>query len=80
MLAIKARYDGRKVVLPREKQFPVGSVIIIFESHSETDDDRFVWQKLSEQQLSAAYGQNEPDYSKNLVKESNAEYKPSKKV
>jgi len=80
VLAIKARYDGNKVVLPGKKHFPLGSVIIIFESNAETDDDRSAWHKFSGQHLSDAYGLNEPDYSKNLVKESNTEYKPLKKA
>ncbi len=80
MLAIKARYDGRKVILPKEKRFPIGSVIIVFDMPAETDAERFDWQKLSVQNLASAYGANEPDYSKKLVKESNEEYKPLKKA
>jgi hypothetical protein len=80
MLAIKAKCDGRKVVLPGKKHFPVGSVIVVFEIPGVAGDEQTDWQNLSRKHLADAYGTNEPDYSKHLLKESNAEYKPSKKA
>ncbi|MDI6853097.1 MAG: AbrB/MazE/SpoVT family DNA-binding domain-containing protein [Deltaproteobacteria bacterium] len=34
------------------------------------------WGKLSARQLERAYGEAEPDYSSNLIKEPNPEYQP----
>ncbi len=74
MLAIKATCDGKKVILPTRRKFPRGPVIIVFEE--TVDEDRFLWQQLSLQGLARTYGDKEPDYSLNLVKEPNVEYKP----
>jgi len=34
------------------------------------------WGKLAARHLETAYGENEPDYSPNLIKEPNPEYQP----
>ena len=73
MLAIKADCDGRKIVLPRKGSFPTGPVIVVFED-DDSDRERDDWQRLSADGLARAYGDNEPDYSLNLIKEKNAEY------
>ena len=78
MLALKARCDGKRIVLPRGAKLPVGGVIVVFQG-DETDDERDLWQGLSVQGLASAYGKHEPDYSVKLVKETNPEYRPSKK-
>lgn len=73
MLAIKADYDGKKIVLPPKGNFPVGPVIVVFE---ETDavKEREDWQRVSLAGLARAYGEGEPDYSLKLIREENAEY------
>ena len=39
MLAVKARYDGTKVVLPKEaRKAPPGRVIVVFEGQEATDE------------------------------------------
>ena len=81
MHAVKAQYDGKKVILPKVGKFPTGAVIVIFEdTDGVKDKDRKAWQGLSVQGLSAAYGEKEPDYSLSLIKESNEEYQPLKKA
>jgi hypothetical protein len=79
MLVLKAKCDGRKIVLPAAIRLPVGAVVVVFEG-DEADDDRDLWRRLSAQGLAAAYGDHEPDYALKLVKESNAGYKPSRKA
>lgn len=73
MLAIKADCDGRRVVLPPEGNFPAGPVIVIFEV-TDSDKEREDWQQLSVAGLARAYGENEPDYSLKLIRETNPEY------
>jgi len=75
MLAVKARFDGKKVVLPQIPKHPAGAVIVVF-TDQEADKEREDWSSLSSQNLAHAYGPNEPDYSKAVVRETNADYEP----
>ncbi len=55
--------------LPKIKNQKVKLLILM----EETEQNE--WYKLSEKSLSNAYGDNEPDYSLNMVKEPNPDYK-----
>jgi hypothetical protein len=71
MLAVKARFDGKKVVLPEVPQHAAGAVIVVF-TDQEIDKERDDWSDFSLRALDRAYGSDEPDYSKAVVKETNA--------
>ncbi len=75
MLAVKARFDGKRVLLPEVPKRPAGTVIVVF-TDQETDWERDDWSGFSLQDLARAYGPNEPDYSKAVVRETNADYEP----
>lgn len=55
--------------LPKIKNQKVKLLILM----EETEQNE--WYKLSEKSLSNAYDDNEPDYSLNMVKEPNPDYK-----
>jgi hypothetical protein len=40
----------------------------------ESDEERRAWSRLSGTGLAAAYGENEPEYSPDMVKEPNPDY------
>ena len=75
MLAVKARFDGKKVVLPEVPRHPAGTVIVVF-TDQDADKEREDWSDFSLRALDRAYGPNEPDYSRAVVKETNPEYEP----
>jgi hypothetical protein len=39
-----------------------------------SDEEREAWTRLALQSLARAYGDDEPEYSRNQIKEANAEY------
>jgi hypothetical protein len=48
MYAIKARFDGEKVVLPQDtRSAPAGDVIVVFTS-PEAFDEHLAWQKAQQ--------------------------------
>jgi hypothetical protein len=75
MLAVKARFDGKRVVLPEMPRHSAGTVIVVF-TDQEADKEHEDWGDLSLRDLARAYGPTEPDYSKAVVKETNADYEP----
>lgn len=52
------------------------TVVVAVGKPEELEDERRQWLALSAQGLEAAYGEDEPDYSRAVVKEKNAEYEP----
>jgi len=75
MVAIKAICDGEKIVLPRQISLPVGDVIVVFVETSG-DMEKRQWSELAAHHLSRAYGDDEPEYPTDRVKEPNPEYRP----
>jgi hypothetical protein len=61
MLAIKARYDGKKVVLPDEisAAIPPGEVIVVFGAARVTDDEIADWEKAQEASFAKAWDNDE---------------------
>lgn len=60
MIAIKAHFDGRTVVLPEEMQsVPPGEVILVFEDAQEAALEANDWTKLQEAALSKVWDNDE---------------------
>jgi len=60
-MAIKARYDGRRVILPVEAQgVPPGDVIVVFEQGQAPLSEADAWAKASEEAFAEAWD-NEDD-------------------
>ena len=61
MLAIKAKCDGTKIMLPRAEKFPVGPVIVVFaEGVGDRDEERRAWMQVQEESFAKAWD-NEDD-------------------
>jgi hypothetical protein len=72
-ITLKAHFDGKQILLDEPfvlKPNTALLVTIVESSEGERDD----WINLSSAGLSYAYGQEEPDYSLNLIKEPNPDY------
>jgi hypothetical protein len=72
-ITLKAHFDGKQILLdePIELQ-PGAKLMITVLSPSDIDHDD--WSRHSMHLLSEAYGSDEPEYSRSLIKEVNPEY------
>lgn len=72
MKALKAMYDGQKVLFEQEANIPENSklIVILLDDDGEDED----WYNFSAQNMSRAYGENEPDYTDAPIKEPNPLY------
>jgi len=68
--------DSEHLKLKRPIQFPPGSHVIIEIVPVEEDEERRAWYRISAQGLETAFGENEPEYSLDLIKIPNQEYQP----
>lgn len=60
MLAVKAKYDGRKVILPKKiKSAKPGNVIVIFENARSGDDEKKTWTKAQEASFASVWNNEE---------------------
>lgn len=74
LLTLNAHFDGRQVQFDEPIELPPNTKLLITVS-SMNDTDAMAWQELSAQGLAAAYGDDEPEYSLESLKEHNAHYK-----
>ena len=70
MKALKATYDGEKVLFEEKIDLPKNSKLIVILLEEEEPE----WYSLSSQNLNRAYGEQEPAYSLSEVKEPNPQY------
>lgn len=72
---LRAHFDGEQVCLDEPAELEPGTRLIITilpdEGSGNGDED---WSLLSLEGLAGAYGEDEPEYSAELIKESNPEY------
>ncbi len=75
VVTLRAHYDGEQIVL--DEPFPLEpntKLIITVLSKQKTDDEREAWLLLSRQSLDNAYGEDEVEYSLDMIKVPNPEY------
>lgn len=69
--------DAHHLKLSRRLTLPPGSKIFITITPPEDQAiECRAWSSLAAQQLERAYGDQEPDYSQNLIKQRNLEFQP----
>ncbi len=60
MVAIKAHYDGEKIVVPKELRGGVpGEVLIIFDKPPSKDEENLIWQKAQEHAFAKVWDYDE---------------------
>ena len=66
MLIIKARFDGEKVVLPKNiRSVRPGEVIVIFENAREREEESRLWEEAQEAAFAKVWDNNEDsDYDR----------------
>jgi hypothetical protein len=69
--------DATHLELFRPIQIPPHSRIVVAVLASEDIlDEREAWFRFAAEQFQVAYGENEPEYTLDLIREPNPEYKP----
>ena len=72
---IRAHYDGEQIRLDEPCQLTRDDkLLIVVVPRQPSDRESEDWMILSRQGLEAAYGEQEPEYSLNSIKESNPDY------
>jgi hypothetical protein len=72
-ITLRAHYDGKQIRLDDPYELLPNTKLLITVIHKPTAEQR-AWLKLSAQGLSAAYGDEEPEYLLTLIKEPNPTY------
>ena len=69
-IILRAHFDGERILLDDEYDLRPNTNLLITVL-SKPDAEKKAWLRLSAQRLAATYGDSEPDYSLNLIKEPN---------
>ena len=72
-ISIPAHFDGKQIVLdePRNLEVNAKLIVTVLPNH---DSEREHWLNLSGDRLQQAYGDDEDEYSLDLVKDPNPDY------
>lgn len=75
IIALPAHFDGERICLDEPFDLEPDTKLIVTILPKQTNDNEHeAWLFLSGQRLEAAYGEKEPEYSLNLLKEVNPDY------
>ncbi len=75
MIAVSAHFDGERIRLDEPFSIELNAKLIVtILPGQESDNEYEAWLHLSGQRLESAYGEYEPEYSSNLLKEVNPDY------
>lgn len=71
---LQAHFDGSHIVLDERFELEPGTRLIVTVLPKQQPDEREAWLLLSKKRLENAYGEDEAEYSLDLIKEANPEY------
>ena len=73
-VTLPAHFDGQQIVLdtPYELQPNTPLTVVIYPE--QDDEERADWARFGLQNLARAYGEDEPEYTLDMIKEWNPEY------
>jgi hypothetical protein len=71
---LRAHFDGKQILLDEPFELEPDVELIITVLPKSSDEEREDWARLSLENLARAYGDDEPEYSLDLIKEANPEY------
>ncbi|MBI3599519.1 MAG: hypothetical protein HY097_02625 [Nitrospinae bacterium] len=75
IVTLPAHFDGERICLDEPFDLkPEAKLIVTILPKQELDNEHKDWLLLSGQRLENAYGENEPEYSSDLLKEVNPNY------
>ena len=71
---IPAHFDGKHILLDEAVELEPNTKLLV--TVLPKDEESEEWRALSAKRLEEAYGEDEEDYSLDLIKQSNPEYEP----
>jgi hypothetical protein len=71
---LRAHFDGSHILLDEPFDLEPNTELLITVLPKPSDKEREVWARLSLESLGRAYGDDEPEYPLDLIKEANPEY------
>lgn len=72
-ITLQAHYDGKQVLFDEPVELLPNTKLLVTVVQ-EAGPEEVAWQNLSAENLAAAYGDDEPEYPLNLIKERNPAY------
>lgn len=73
-VTLRAHFDGKQIVLDEPFELEPNTELIVTVLPTSSDEEREAWTRLALESLARAYGDDEPEYSRDQIKEANAEY------
>jgi len=73
-VTLRAHFDGEHIRLDEPVDLEPNTELIVTVVPRASDEEREAWTLLALQSLARAYGDDEPEYSRDQIKETNAEY------
>ena len=75
-VTLRAHFDGEQIRLDEPYDLPPDALLLVMVMPPEADDanEREEWWLLARQGLAAAYGDDEPEYTLDMIKEPNPDY------
>ncbi len=71
---LRAHFDGRQILLDEPFELEPNTKLIVTILPESLGEEREDWARLSLESLARAYGDDEPEYSLDLIKGANPEY------
>jgi hypothetical protein len=73
-IALRAHFDGEHIQLDEPCDLAPDTPVMIIVRPEESEDERDEWRIAAGLLLANAYGEDEPEYPLELIKESNPDY------
>ena len=74
-ITLPAHFDGDRIILDEPFELkPDSKLIITVLPDEQSDPDHDAWLELSKLGLARAYGEDEPEYTLDMIKKANPEY------
>ena len=74
-VALPAHFDGKQIVLDEPYPLEPNTPLTVVVQSAQDDEERADWARLGRSNLAAAYGDDEPEYTFDDIKEWNPLYK-----
>jgi hypothetical protein len=73
-VTLRAHFDGEQIRLDEPFELEPNTELIVTIVPRVSDEEREDWTRLALESLARAYGDDEPKYSRDQIKEANTEY------
>jgi hypothetical protein len=73
-VTLRAHFDGERIRLDEPFELEPNTELIVTVVPRASDEEREDWTRLALESLARAYGDDEPEYSRDQIKEANTEY------